>query len=219
MLPLACYDQVLCDNQPIFPGKDLMTDTENMPSYAEFDSLIQQVKGDLPPAECQGVLCALLAVQSKPTAELWLAEILPDLIPSATSGDALARQTVQEMIHLFQMTQKQLASGSFDFAMLLPDDDDNLGSRTAALGDWCRGFLYGLGLSGIGDIDRLPDDLPELLQDMEKISHADDYAAQDNEEDEHAFTELVEYVRVGVMMLNEEFQNLHQASDTSPQTH
>lgn len=207
------------DNQPILTGSGLMTDAENIPSYSEFVSLIQQVKGDLPPAECQGVLCALLAVQSKPTAEQWLAEILPDLVPSATSGDALARQTVQAMIHLFQMTQKQLASTSFSFEMLLPDDEDDLGSRTAALGSWCRGFLYGLGLSGIGDIDRLPDDLPELLHDMEKISHADDYEAGNDEEDEHAFTELVEYVRVGVMMLNEEFQNMHQAPGVTPQTH
>ena len=196
-----------------------MTQADNLPSYSDFVSLIHQAKGDLPPAECHGVLCALLAVQSKPTAEQWLAEVLPDVVASATSGDALARETVQQMVALFQLSQQQLANSSFSFDLLLPDDEDDLASRTAALGSWCRGFLYGLGLSGIGDIDRLPDDLPEILQDMEKISHADEYVAQDDEEDEQAFTELVEYVRVGAMMLNEEFQHIHQQPGGTTQTH
>ena len=149
-----------------------------------------------------------------------LSEILPEVVASATGGDVLARETVQQMVGLFEQTRQQLASSSFGLALLLPDDDESLVSRTEALGSWCRGFLYGLGLSGIGDISRLPDDLPEILLDMEKISHADDYVAQDeNEEDEQAFAELEEYVRVGAMMLNEEFQNLHQQPGGTTQTH
>ena len=192
---------------------------ENIPSYTDFESLIQRVKGDLLPAECHGVLCALLAVQPEPTAEQWLAEVLPDVVASASSGDVLARETVQGMVALFQLSQQQFSGKTFGFDLLLPDDDEDLASRTAALGSWCRGFLYGLGLSGIGDIQRLPDDLPEILMDMERISHADDYETQGSEEDEHAYTELVEYVRVGVMMLNEEFRNMHQNKGGSTQTH
>ena len=197
-----------------------MSATDKLASYSDFVSLIRQAKGDLSPAECHGILCALLAVQSQPTAERWLSEILPEVVASATGGDVLARETVQQMVGLFEQTRQQLASSSFGLALLLPDDDESLVSRTEALGSWCRGFLYGLGLSGIGDISRLPDDLPEILLDMEKISHADDYVAQDeNEEDEQAFAELEEYVRVGAMMLNEEFQNLHQQSGGTTQTH
>jgi len=197
-----------------------MSATNKLTSYSEFVSLLRQAKGDLPPAECHGILCALLAVQSQPTAERWLSEILPEVVVSATSGDALARETAQHLIDLFQSTQEQLASRSFSLDLLLPDDNELLANRTEALASWCRGFLYGLGLSGIGDISRLPDDLPEILLDMEKISHADDYAAQDDEEeDERAFAELVEYVRLGAMMLNEEFQNLHQQSAGTTQTH
>lgn len=196
-----------------------MTQAYNLPSYSEFDALIHRAKGDLSPAECHGVLCALLAVQPDPTAEQWLAEILPDAVANATGGDVLAREAVQAMVDLFQMSQQQLLSSTFSFDLLLPADDEDLASRSAALGEWCRGFLYGLGLSGIGDIQRLPDDLPEILLDMEKISHAGDYEAQDEEEDEQAFTELVEYVRVGAMMLNEEFQNMHQPTGGSTQTH
>jgi yecA family protein len=196
-----------------------MTQAENLPSYSEFAALMQQARGSVSPAESHGILCALLVVQAQPTAEQWLAEVLPDVVASAGQGDALARETVQQMVGLFQWTQQQLSSGSFSFELILPDDEDDLASRTEALGDWCRGFLYGLGLSGIGDIDRLPDDMPEILHDMEKISHAEDYQAQDEEEDEQAFMELVEYVRVGAMMLNEEFQNMHQLPGGNQQTH
>ena len=197
-----------------------MTVADNPASYSDFISLIRQARGDLTPAECHGILCALLAVQTQATAEQWLAEILPEVVVSATGGDALARETVRQMVGLFQQTRLQLASSSFNLDLLLPDDEEALASRTEALGSWCRGFIYGLGLSGIGDISRLPEDLPEVLLDMEKISHADDYVAQDNdEEDEHAFTELVEYVRIGAMMLNEEFRSLHQQSGGTPQTH
>lgn len=197
-----------------------MTAADTPVSYSEYASLIGQARGDLSPAECHGILCALLAVQSQPTAEQWLNEVLPEVVASATDGDALARETVQQMVRLFEQTRQQLASNSFALELLIPDDDEDLASRTAALGHWCRGFLYGLGLSGIGDISRLPDDLPEILLDMEKISHADDYAAEDeSEEDEQAYAELVEYVRMGAMMLNEEFQNLHQQPGSTTQTH
>ena len=219
MASWPCYDQTFLKRLTFRSQNRRMTQAENLPSYADFVALIRQVKGDLPPAECHGVLCALLAVQASPTAEQWLAEILPDAVASATSGDALARETVQQMVSLFQLSQQQLAGGTFNFDLLLPDDDEDLPSRPAALGSWCRGFLYGLGLSGIGDINRLPDDLPEILMDMEKISHLDDYEAGEGEEDEQAFIELVEYVRVGAMMLNEEFQNMHQQHGGSTQTH
>ncbi|MFO7602830.1 MAG: UPF0149 family protein [Gammaproteobacteria bacterium] len=196
-----------------------MTQADTPPTYTGFTTLIRQAQGDLSPAECHGVLVALLAVQSKPTAEYWLTEVLPDAIASASSGDVLARESVQQLVALFQRSQRQLEGDGFNLDLLLPEDEERLALRTEALSSWCRGFLYGLGLSGIGDIDRLPDDLPEILHDMEKISHAQDYEAEDAEEDERAFTELVEYVRVGALMLNEEFRNMHRQPGGSRQTH
>ena len=103
---------------------------------------------------------------------------------------------------------------------MLPDDDSIIDVRVEAISDWCQGFLMGLGLAGIKDIENLPEDLPELVQDFIKISRADALSLDDDEASENAFTEIVEYVRVGALMFREEMKILHKpVSDTPPKLH
>ncbi|MES0328506.1 MAG: UPF0149 family protein, partial [Gammaproteobacteria bacterium] len=100
--------------------------------------------------------------------------------------------------------------------MLLPEDDEDLMDRTEALANWCQGFVYGLAAGGISDDTKLPGDAQEILMDFVEISRAgynigdDDVieVSETTEEDELAFVEVVEYVRTGVLLINEELQTL-----------
>jgi uncharacterized protein YgfB (UPF0149 family) len=90
----------------------------------------------------------------------------------------------------------------------LPDDDELLEDRTIALAQWCGGFLAGLA-SG-GEFEVLSEEGREAIDDLQQIARAELTAPEgegpDNEEDEVAFTEIVEYVRVVTLMMREDFR-------------
>ena len=88
----------------------------------------------------------------------------------------------------------------------MPDDDDALRERTESLGNWCGGFLSGLGLGGLPDPSQLPEEVAELLDDLGQIARVDFELDDADEQEQAAFAEVVEYVRVGVLLINEELQ-------------
>ena len=98
------------------------------------------------------------------------------------------------------------------FQPLLPGDDASIGDRTSALGEWCQGFLYGLG-TGVGGCRRLrvlQGEAAEVVRDMTEITHVDVDPDDDPESNEAAYAELVEFVRVGVQLLYEHLQPLRE---------
>src|SRR5438309_6995139 len=98
-----------------------------------------------------------------------------------------------------------------EFELLLPEDEQSIDARTAALAAWCQGFLYGLGAGAIPDASELPGEVGEVVRDFLQITRAGVDAAQDEESNESAYAELVEFVRVGVQLLFEELATARRA--------
>ena len=88
----------------------------------------------------------------------------------------------------------------------LPDDDAPLGSRIAAMADWCQGLIFGLGASGLTDETSLSKDCQEYITDVIQISQIDDIELDAADQDESNFAELVEYLRMGLFLLYGELQ-------------
>ena len=89
------------------------------------------------------------------------------------------------------------------FEPLLPETDSTLDARADALVEWCRGFLGGLGLAGVSERQGLSADAKEILHDFGTIAGSRfEYA--DAEEDESALAEVIEFIRVGVLLLHAE---------------
>jgi uncharacterized protein YgfB (UPF0149 family) len=88
--------------------------------------------------------------------------------------------------------------------LLLPGEEAALPERADALGSWCQGFLLGLSLGGVQDIGKLPGDAAEVVRDMVELSRAGSYELSGSDEDENAYAELLEYVRTGALLVNEE---------------
>lgn len=90
---------------------------------------------------------------------------------------------------------------------LLPTDAKPLRERVDALVDWTRGFLGGFGLAG-AKAETLTEDGREVLRDLGTIAASqlalDDQDDGDSDEDESALMELLEFVRVGAMLLHTE---------------
>ena len=175
----------------------------NAPDYAAVAASLERLDSPLPPAELHGTLTGLLCADTEAPAEVWQQH----LFPQDNTGDLLAEEAMATLTALYAATQGELNDPNFEFELLLPDDDTPLDDRVYSLSEWCQGFLLGLSLGGITDFAPLPQDAREIAQDLTEIARASNsYNLEGGEEDENAYAELVEYLRVGVLLINEELQ-------------
>ncbi len=154
-------------------------------------------------AESHGTLCGALCAGVDGD-ETWLEHILDQ----ADGSDEAQRECRRELTDLCDTTRAALLAGELGFTPMLPGDETGLAERTAALGEWCQGFLFGMGLGGSQPaLEQMPDEAGEVLRDMGQIAQAGfEGEAAGAEEDEAAYAEIVEYLRVGVQLLFDELQ-------------
>ncbi len=181
---------------------------DTQPDIEILDEALFKVNAMMGAAESHGVLCGMLCARGAIELSEWIGHVLGD----QEEGNVLLHDTVHQLSELHQVTMEKVNDISGSFYMLLPDDDEDLLGRTEALANWCQGFVYGLAAGGISEDSKLPGDTQEILMDFIEISRAGhdtvDEALEATEEDELAFVEVVEYVRTGVMLINEELQSL-----------
>lgn len=187
-----------------------MTDID----YLSLSSALQRIAAvDTHPAELHGQLCGQLCSQPELQFNQWLDASLPELIDAKGQGNALASETETLLRQLFVDTEAGIQDQELGFQLFLSDDTENLPQRLDELAEWCSGFLLGLAMGGVKDYKGLPGDIPELLEDLVEISRAGHYELQDEEQDENAYMELIEYVRMGVMLIRMELHHLHAGND------
>jgi uncharacterized protein len=179
-----------------------------MPDYEVVDAALARAGADTDAAEGHGTLCGMLCANASITVEDWFRELLPDAEP----GDVPAGEALGRLGELFRETRMQLHDSELGFDLLMPDDDKPLERRVEALGLWCQGFLYGLSVCGVREGDKLPEDSAEIIRDLADIARTG-FDVEADEANETAYSEIVEYVRVGVLLVNEE---LHQPLKAPP---
>jgi len=166
----------------------------------DFDSVqtaLEKLGTNVDAAETHGTLCGLLL--DKADMATWLKHTLDDL---PDKGDVLATEAVVLLKQLFEESREALNTDDMSFELLLPDESDDFGVRLLALSSWCQGFLYAIGVTGLGKNDALDDLSQECLSDLLEISKLDHKEAE-GEEAEQQFIEIVEHIRMSVLMLNE----------------
>lgn len=170
-------------------------------SYAGCARALERARVPIGAAECHGMLCGLLCGLAEKAPERWLAEVLGEAEPAAAARD----ECREELLAVMGQTVRTLCSAQFEFTPLLPDDDVALGSRSLALAEWCSGFLYGLGSAGSEAAERLSSDAKEVLEDFSDVTRLEREAVEDDAR-EADYAEIVEYLRVGVMLIFEELR-------------
>ncbi len=175
------------------------------PDYNSLDEALLKADAEFVAAESHGALCGMICVSGHVELGKWLEQIFEEL----DMNNLLIQEASQQLVGLFQDTQSQLNDAVADFQLLLPDDEASLAIRTEALANWCHGFTYGLATGGLREDRELPDDTSELIRDMVEIARAGHEVGEDDEADEDAYMQLYEYVRMGVLLINEELQPSH----------
>ena len=180
------------------------------PEITELEELLYRIDANMGAVDAHGALCGMLCARGT----IELSEWVDHVIGEQEQGNELLHDVVHKMSELHQSTLEMMNDPTGDFRLLLMDDDDPLPERVEALAAWCQGFIYGLAAGGIQEGSELPEDTAELLKDMVEISRAghdvDDAGVEesDDNDDEAAYMEIEEYVRMGVLLIYEELQPL-----------
>lgn len=183
--------------------------------YQSITSALQRLEIAADAAECHGAMSSVICLTGEAGLQPWLSAHFPEIEHAIAEGNALAGETRQLIAELYQQVLQQLQRGQFDYELLMPEDTESLAMRTEALANWCQGFLLGLRCSGVSDISKFNGDLAEILEDITEISQVSGGGLEDTEEEERSWTELVEYLRVGVMLFCETLQAPNRTGQTS----
>ena len=180
------------------------------PEIVELEELLYRIDAAMGAADAHGALCGMLCARGT----IELSEWVDHVIGEQEQGNEMLHDVVHKLSELHQSTLEMINDATGDFKLLLMDDDDPLSERVETLSAWCQGFIYGLAAGGIKEGSELPEDTAELLKDMIEISRAghdvDDTGVEesDDNDDEEAYMEIEEYVRMGVLLIYEELQPL-----------
>lgn len=152
--------------------------------------------------ELHGAVCGIAACG----AQVFPVEELAELLGGDLDVDAEA------VSRFVAAAIEDLFAEDMSFMPLLPEDEAPLASRLEALRVWCAAFLAGLacGLTarGTDDLDELPDEAQEIIEDFGAIAEMDAESgdalaaeAGSREQAEAALLELQEFVKVGVLLV------------------
>ena len=147
-------------------------------------------------AETHGLVVGLVSAQPNQSEEE-LVRHLAALQVGDWSSDTLRDRVGPALSSL----RGELDGGDLRFRPLLPTDDRPLDERTRCLAHWCSGFLSGF---GAGEPVIAEGEGREALQMLEQIARATTDTESDQETEESAYSELVEFVRVAVLLLRED---------------
>lgn len=192
---------------------------QSYPDISQLEGLLYDVDAALGATESHGVLCGMLCAQGATDAAQWMLQVLGE----QEETSEVLQQAGKKLLQIHKLSVEQMNDSNVELELMLPDDEEPLEARIEALGSWCQGFVYGLAVGGVRENTELPADSRELIGDILEISRAG-YAADDEaelnadmeegvDEDEVAFMEVCEYVRMGVLLIYEELQPL-QSSQT-----
>ncbi len=164
--------------------------------YADLERWLVDLNAELLAAESHRVLCARFCVEHTPDAESWMCEVLG---PRGT-GDLQLRESQQPLKQVYVQTSANFLEAMDGFEMLLPDDDKVLAERVRALTDWCGAFIAELGLVGLRADNLVGGQVGDVSQDLIEITRVD-HDVKENEGNEMAYTEVMEYVRMAITMI------------------
>jgi len=166
------------------------------------EEALSRAEASVSASECHGMLTAQLSITSGKGAAECVRHIFDD---ECDPSNVLFTEALGVLEQLISETHKNLNDPDMGFELLLPEEKVSISDRLSALSEWCQGYLFGLGLAGVSENKDLSTEINEMLQDLVHISHLDIEEEAESEDNEKDYFELVEYVRIGVLYLQEEY--------------
>ncbi|MDD3608809.1 MAG: UPF0149 family protein [Halothiobacillaceae bacterium] len=167
--------------------------------YTVLETELHRLAQPLGAAEVQGVLMGMMCAAGTVELARWLDEVLE--APEGSAPGAL-NTLAAPLTRLHERTVAAFGDReNMALDLCLPQDGAPLVERVNALAHWCEGFMYGYGVGGGRDLRHLPEDAAEILRDIAELSRVEP-DTDENEANEVALSELIEYLRVGVLVMS-----------------
>lgn len=182
-----------------------MTDTPSLPRFTDIERALKKADSNFDAASAHGLLCGFICATSGKTDSEWKQLI---------AGKKNQLDNLAALEELYEVSYHLLSEFSFEFNLLLPEDSVDINQRAELLGLWCQGFVTGLEKCGFLLTKREPSDVTEALDDIIEIAQISFGDITDTEEDETAYFELVEHVRLSVLLI---FNEIRSGEDSSPE--
>lgn len=175
--------------------------SQNAINFASFQELINSEKILAHASEIHGLLCGFIcggiAYESK--------EYLPLVNDFFNNGEGLPIKLKTEVSNLYTQIWQQMLDGNYGFQLLVPDDDEDIVERCAALSAWVQGYNVGFGLQQKNKSE-LSDEVREVVDDFVEIANLSDEVEED-EATEQAYFEILEYARISSLLCFSEVGN------------
>jgi uncharacterized protein YgfB (UPF0149 family) len=177
-------------------------------SHAELGEVLAKAQFGVGASDLHGSLTGYLCGGGSADSHHWLEAL--EFVPDDDAASAIPPQLL-ERLHVD--CARWLADPELGFEPLLPPASAPLNARTDALVEWCRGFLGGIGLAGAGHAGTLSPEASEILSDFGTIA-ATRFECADVDEDESALAEVIEFIRIGALLLHAELHAEPHAGST-----
>lgn len=176
---------------------DFITDS-NFVDYDKVKNAFHQLNTDDTIASAHGILCGFACVKPNLKLDDWLNEVLVSI-----DLNNLNEKTAHEQLaKIFNATLTQLNDNTLNFQLLIADTNARLREQANTLIQWCSGFLVGLGLQKISTSD---EDALEMIKNFGEISTLDGDVL-DDEQNAQDLNEIIEFVRMGTLFIQETLQ-------------
>lgn len=183
----------------------------SLPTYEEFTHSLHHIDNSLDAAETHGLLCGYLCATSG-------AEKMDTVFKNLLLDGKKNQKVYTVLQQSYEASYDYLTEFSFEFNLILPDDDTDINVRAEALGLWCQGFLTGLAQSTQALQNHPDPEITEALNDLKEITQVKFGDISNNDEDETAYFELVEYVRLTALMLFNELKSDNSSGEATKNT-
>ncbi len=173
--------------------------TDLLPPFDDIDLALEDLGASGGAASAHGLLAGL-ACGGASWPEAKLRAVLVDELDAD-----LDDEVYRALRKLDGITRRQLLDDELGFEVLLPEDDQSLSVRVAAMVQWCEGFLAGFGTATGGRKEHeLPEDVRTLLGTISEFTRAEADENDNDEESERNYMELVEYLRIAALTIHME---------------
>ena len=179
----------------------MSTQDETMP--LDFDDCCNQMLEfgyEVSPSEIHGLLSGVVCTGLKIRPDSVITLVLRHVDVESCSDRN--RDTILEM---YAFIEREMFSADSRYTLFLPDDELDMTQRVRSLAAWCQGYLVGFGTASAQvKNNKFSSETEEALKDIVNISNLSDDFGEDEEVNEGAYAELVEYLKVAVLLMSSE---------------
>lgn len=180
--------------------------------YQKLETILKVMSINTHASEVHGAISGFLCLGANDAAASYIQELIEG------KDTKTFEQEIRAIVNLLQTVHEQLSTTTFDFHLLLPDDEASLSERAKGISLWCHGFSDSFFQSEV-DMEQLQtEEAKDGFFHITEISQLDYEALSVSEEDEKSFVELYEYIRMGVLMIQTEFKKSVSVSGDGEQT-